>query len=59
MADSKKVTYFLVDSQNHTGYSQDFGFVEAKSIVGKAKRVIVSFDSTDGYQPREERIVTP
>jgi signal peptidase I len=48
--------YFVMgDNRDNSRDSRYFGFVEGKAIVGKAKAVIVSFDSVDKYQPRPER----
>jgi signal peptidase I len=52
--------YFVMgDSRDNSKDSRHFGFVKAKAIVGRAKAVIVSFDITDKYQPRLERIFAP
>ena len=48
--------YFMMgDSRDNSFDSRYFGFVERKQIVGKANRVILSFDKNHSYVPRVKR----
>ena len=48
--------YFVMgDSRDNSFDSRYFGFVERKSIVGKANRVVLSFDKNHSYIPRVKR----
>ena len=49
--------YFMMgDSRNNSFDSRYFGFVERKAVVGKASRVLLSFDKNHSYVPRVKRI---
>ena len=51
-----KDNYFVMgDNRDISKDSRNFGFVQRKVIVGKAKAVLVSFDITTRYQPRFKR----
>jgi signal peptidase I len=52
--------YFVMgDNRDNSRDSRIFGLVERVAIVGKAKRVIISFNITDKYQPRFKRFLDP
>ena len=45
--------YFMLgDSRNNSFDSHFWGFAERKQIVGKANRVLLSFDKNHRYVPR-------
>ena len=51
-----KGKYFMMgDSRDNSFDSRYFGFVDRKQIVGKANRVILSFDKNHSYIPRIKR----
>ncbi|MBN2136750.1 MAG: signal peptidase I [Sedimentisphaerales bacterium] len=53
-------SYFVMgDNRDNSRDSRYFGFVGRNEIVGKAKRVLVSLDITDKYQPRLARFLSP
>jgi signal peptidase I len=51
--------YFVMgDSRDNSFDSRYFGFVDRKQIVGKANRVILSFDKNHRYIPRFSRFLS-
>ncbi|MDP1604912.1 MAG: signal peptidase I [Legionella sp.] len=47
----------LGDNRDNSGDSRYFGLVARQQIVGRAERVLVSWDSEDYYKPRFERFL--
>jgi signal peptidase I len=53
-------SFFLMgDNRDMSRDSRFFGFVKSNAIIGRATRIIVSFDKTEWYQPRLSRTLTP
>ena len=53
-------SYFMMgDNRDNSGDSRYFGFVPRRNIVGRASRVVVSFDPEHYYLPRGGRLFTP
>ena len=52
--------YFVLgDNRDQSRDSRFFGFVPRKSILGKARAVLFSFDITELYLPRLTRFFSP
>jgi signal peptidase I len=52
--------YFIMgDNRDNSLDSRVFGTVPRASLIGRAERVLVSVDITDGWLPRFERTVAP
>jgi signal peptidase I len=52
--------YFMLgDNRDNSADSRYFGFVPRRNIVGRATRVVVSFDPDAYYLPRRERVLAP
>jgi signal peptidase I len=51
--------YFMMgDSRDNSHDSRYFGFVDRKAVVGKANRVVISFDKNHSYIPRVSRTLS-
>jgi signal peptidase I len=51
--------YFMMgDSRDNSFDSRFWGFADRKQIVGKANRVLLSFDKNHHYVPRLERTLS-
>jgi signal peptidase I len=51
--------YFMMgDSRDNSFDSRYFGFVDRKAVVGKANRVVISFDKNHSYIPRVSRTLS-
>jgi len=52
--------YFVMgDSRDNSFDSRYYGFVEREKIVGRSKRVLLSFDKNHHYVPRMKRFFSP
>jgi len=52
--------YFMLgDNRDNSGDSRYIGFVPRRNIVGRATRVVVSFDPDHYYLPRAHRLLSP
>ena len=52
--------YFVLgDNRDNSADSRYFGFVPRRNIVGRATRVVVSFNPDADYRPRGDRLLTP
>jgi signal peptidase I len=53
-------SYFMLgDNRDNSGDSRYFGFVPRRNIVGRASRVVVSFNPERYYLPRAGRVLQP
>lgn len=54
-----KDSYLMLgDNRDGSADSRYFGFVPRQQIVGRAERVIISWDKEDKYQPRFNRFLS-
>ncbi|MGP8033400.1 MAG: signal peptidase I [Steroidobacteraceae bacterium] len=52
--------YFMMgDNRDNSADSRYFGFVPRRDIIGRATRVVVSFNPDRHYTPRADRFLTP
>ena len=52
--------YFVLgDNRDNSADSRYIGFVPRRNIVGRATRVVVSFDPDHYYRPRAHRVLSP
>ncbi len=52
--------YFMMgDNRDNSADSRYFGFVPRRNIIGRATRVLISFDPERHYAPRSDRLLAP
>ena len=53
-------TYFMMgDNRDNIADSRYFGFVPRRNIIGRATRVLISFDPERHHAPRSDRLLAP